>query len=120
LLRTAALEILRSRHSEFVGERQRFTRGRLVDLFAGAGLEVRRCTYANSILLPVALAKFRLWEPLMRTPAGSGVEPGPPWLDRLLYRALAAEAEWIGAGHNLPVGQSLVLTGVKPAGARKP
>ena len=37
-----------------------------MELFAGAGIRVLRCTYANSLLLPVALAKFRLWEPLMR------------------------------------------------------
>jgi hypothetical protein len=34
-----------------------------------------------------------------------------PWLDRLLYAPLAVEASWLGAGHNLPAGQSLVLIG---------
>ena len=46
-----------------------------------------RCSYANSLLMPVALAKFRLWEPLMRKAPASGVQPVAPWLDRILLRA---------------------------------
>lgn len=112
-VRTASLDILRSRHSEFALERQRFTRGRLTDLFRGAGLRVVRCTYANSLLMPVALAKFRLWEPLQRGPASTGVEPVAPWLNRLLYAPLALESAWIGRGGNFPAGQSLLLIGEK-------
>jgi SAM-dependent methyltransferase len=112
-LRNPALEVLRSRHSEFILERQRFTRRRLVRLMAGAGVRALRCTYANSLLLPVAMAKFRLWEPLLRQPAASGVEPLAPWLDRLLYQPLAMEAAWIGAGRDLPAGQSLLFIGEK-------
>jgi SAM-dependent methyltransferase len=115
VVRTAALHLLRSRHSEFVYERQRFTRSRLTELARHAGISVLRCTYANSLLLPIALAKFRLWEPLTRQAPSSGVEPVAPWLDRILFGALAAEARWIGAGHDLPIGQSLVLIGEKMA-----
>ena len=75
---------------------------RLTALAEHAGIRVLRCTYANSLLLPVALAKFRIWEPLTRQAPSSGVEPVAPWLDRMLYGALAAEAAWIGAGHNFP------------------
>jgi SAM-dependent methyltransferase len=110
-VRTAAFDFLRSRHSQFAFERQRFTRRRLVDLFTGAGLRVLRCSYANSLLLPVAAAKFRLWEPLLRRRPASGVELIPRWLDRLLYAALATEAAWLGRGRDLPAGQSLILIG---------
>ena len=113
LLRTSALDILRSHHSEFAQERQRFTRGRLVKLFEGAGLRILRCTYANSLLMPVALAKFRIWEPLTGRPASTGLELVSPWLDRLLYAPLAMESGWIGSGLNLPVGQSLLLVAEK-------
>lgn len=115
VVRTSALDLLRSRHSEFAFERQRFTRRRLMELLADAGIGMLRCTYANSLLLPVALAKFRLWEPLLRRPATSGVEPVSPWLDRLLYRPLAMEAAWIGGGRDLPAGQSLLYIGEKIA-----
>jgi SAM-dependent methyltransferase len=115
ILRVAALDILRSRHSQFAHEVQRFTRGRLAASVGRAGVRVLRCTYANALLMPVAFAKFRIVEPLLRKPAASGVEPVAPWLDRLLYGALAAEAAWIGAGRNFAAGQSLLLVGEKPA-----
>ena len=113
VLRVSALDVLRSRHSEFVLERQRFTRRRLMGLVAGTGVRVLRCTYINSLLLPVALAKFRIWEPLLHRPPASGVEPAAPWLDSMLYTALAMEAAWVGSGRNFPAGQSLLLVGEK-------
>jgi ubiquinone/menaquinone biosynthesis C-methylase UbiE len=109
VLRVAALDALRSRHSEFVQERQRFTRARLRRAVKLAGFEVQRETYLNALLLPVALFKFRVWEPLTRAPAASGVAAMPGWLDRLLYLPLRAEAAWIGRGGGFPVGQSLLV-----------
>jgi SAM-dependent methyltransferase len=114
LVRVAALDTLRSRHSSFIGERQRFTRSRLKRAVEREGFEVLRCTYANSLLLPAALGRFRIWEPLMRCPPRSGTAPIARWLDRLLYLPLAAEAKWIGAGLDFPLGQSLFLVGAKP------
>ena len=108
-LRVSALDILRSRHSGHAMERQRFTRRRLIDAVRAQGFVVERVTYANSLLMPVALAKFRLWEPLTGQAADSGVKPVAPWLDGLLHAPLAAEARWIGAGLGFPVGQSLIL-----------
>jgi SAM-dependent methyltransferase len=113
VIRVSALDILHSRHSEFAFERQRFTRRRLMGLITGCGVRVLRCTYANSLLMPVALARFRIWEPLTGAPPASGVTPVAPWLDRLLSLPLAAEARWLGAGRNLPLGQSLILIGEK-------
>jgi SAM-dependent methyltransferase len=113
VVRTAALDMFRSRHSAFVHERQRFTRRRLRELFEAAGFRVLRCTYANSLLMPVALAKFRLWEPLLGGAASTGLEPVAPWLDRWLYAPLVIESAWIGAGVNFAAGQSLLLIGEK-------
>ena len=112
-VRVSALDLLRSRHSEFAHERQRFTRGRLIDLATQCGIRVERCTYANTLLMPVALAKFRFWEPLTMAQPASGVTPVAPWLDRILYSALESEAAWLGSGHSFPVGQSLILIGRK-------
>jgi hypothetical protein len=111
VLRVSALDILRSRHSAFAHERQRFTRSRLIDLARSSGIEVERCTYANSLLMPVALAKFRIWEPITRQAPASGVEPVSPVLDRLLGTPLRLEAACIAAGMNFPLGQSLILIG---------
>ena len=113
VIRAASLDILRSRHSAFAFERQRFTRRGIVRMAESAGFRVLRCTYVNSLLLPVALAKFRLWEPLLRRPASSGLQPAPHWLDRMLYAALALESRWVGAGHGFAAGQSLLLLGEK-------
>ncbi|MFB3827997.1 MAG: class I SAM-dependent methyltransferase [Bryobacteraceae bacterium] len=113
VLRVSALNALRSRHSQFACERQRFTRRRLMETVKSQGVRVLRCTYANSLLLPVALAKFRIWEPLWRKPPASGVAPVPGWLDRLLYLPLALESVWLRAGFDSPLGQSLVLVGEK-------
>lgn len=113
VIRVSALDALRSRHSQFAAERQRFTRGRLVRQVSACGIRVLRATYANSLLLPAAFGKFRIWEPLTRKPPSSGVAPVSPWLDRLLYAPLAVEAACLRAGLNFPLGQSLILIGEK-------
>lgn len=112
-LRVSALDMLRSQHSIFAHERQRFTRSRLLDLAERHGFRPLRCTYANSLLLPVALLKFRVIEPLLGGEPASGVEPVAPWLDRLLYAPLAAEAALLSRGINFPLGQSLILLAEK-------
>jgi SAM-dependent methyltransferase len=111
VLRVSALDVLRSRHSQFTHERQRFTRQRLLNLVSSQGVRVLRCTYANSLLLPVALTKFRIAEPLLRMKPASGIRPVAGWLDGLLYSALRMEAAWLASGRNLPLGQSLILIG---------
>jgi SAM-dependent methyltransferase len=112
-LRVSALDLLRSRHSEFAHERQRFTRARLTAAVERAGFHVERATYMNSLLLLVALFKFRFWEPLTGAASRSGVQPVAKWLDRLLYLPLRLEAGWIGRGGAFPLGQSLVLVARK-------
>lgn len=114
IVRVSALDALRSRHSLHAHERQRFTRNRLRQQVEQQGLRVLRSTYVNSLLLPVAFAKFRLWEPLTNAPPASGVDPVAPWLDRLLHAPLALESAVVGAGVDLPLGQSLVLVAEKP------
>jgi SAM-dependent methyltransferase len=120
-LRVSALNALRSRHSEFAQERQRFTRARLRAACEAAGFRVERITYVNSLLLPVALFKFRIWEPLTRAQPATGVQPVAPWLDSLLRVPLRVEASCIGQGLNFPLGQSLVVfargAGPRPAAA---
>jgi SAM-dependent methyltransferase len=115
IVRVAAFDFLRSRHSEFTTERQRYTAGRLVPAVAETGIHLLRSTYANTLLLPIAFAKFRIWEPLTRGAPVSGVQLVAPWLNRLLMFPLSAESRWLGAGLNLPLGQSLIVIGEKEA-----
>jgi len=116
-LRVSALDILRSHHSIWAEERQRFTRSRIVEAVRTQGFRVLRATYANSLLMPVALAKFRLWEPLSQAPPSSGVEPVPAWLDSLLHAPLALEAAWLGWGGSFPIGQSILLLAERASAA---
>jgi SAM-dependent methyltransferase len=108
VLRVAALDILRSRHSQYILELQRFTRKRLSSLIVAHGFQLVRCTYANTILMPVALAKFRIWESLLRRPPASGVTQIGNRTNRLLGRALMLEDKWLRKGRDLPLGQSLI------------
>jgi SAM-dependent methyltransferase len=113
-LRAAAFPWLRSRHSHFIDERQRFTRPQLTSLTQAAGLQTLRCTYLNTLPLPLALLKFRLLEPLLRQKPATGLSPLPPWLDALLHHSLRQEARWLRTGRTLPLGQSLLLTAQRP------
>lgn len=115
-LRVSALDILSSHHSRHAMERQRFTRARLTEAVHAAGLDVLRVSYANALLLPVALFKFRVWEPLTGGQPDSGVKPVPGWLDNLLHAPLALEARWLARGGAFPAGQSLVLLARRRAG----
>ncbi len=109
ILRASALDILRSRHSQFAHERQRFTASRLRAALASSGFTVDHLSYANSLLLPVALFKFRLWEPLTNQPPESGVQVPPSPLNQLLELPLQIEAGLLSMGLNLPLGQSLLI-----------
>ena len=112
-LRVAALDVLRSRHSEFAHERQRFTRARLLPQLHAAGFEILRTTYMNSLLLPVALFKFRVWEPLTRQTPASGVYRYSPLLNRVLEWPLQLEARLLRKNIDLPLGQSLFVVSRK-------
>jgi len=108
LIRVSAMDALRSRHSTFTWERQRFTRKRLCQGLERAGFEVRRISYFNFFLAPVAWLKFRIWEPLTAAPPASGLEMPPRWLNTLFEKCLQAECWLSKHGVDLPFGQSLL------------
>lgn len=114
ILRLSALDQLRSRHSAFVVERQRFTREKIEFGLKSVGLELLDISYANSLLAPVAWLKFRVWEELTQQQPQSGVQMPPGWLNRMLSVPLAIEAWWLGQGWRFPLGQSLLVRARKP------
>ena len=116
VLRVPAFDALRSRHSEFINEHQRFRAGRLCGLLERQGLTPVKWTYANSFLSPVALLKFRVIEPLQRAAPHSGVDQAPPaWLNGLLAGVLQMEAAMIRGGVRFLFGQSLLVVARKMA-----
>lgn len=114
VLRVSALDALRSRHSIFAHERQRFTKSRIVKALGEAGFEVRDVSYANSLLLPVAWFKFRIWEEWTRQEPQSGVGVPAGWLNSLLYIPLKFEAFWLKRGKSFGLGQSILVLATKP------
>lgn len=115
LIRASSFRWLRSRHSVYINERQRFRKRILLPALERSGFAPLRHTYANCLLLPVSLFKFRVWEPLTNAPPESGLQPLPPLLNSALKSALMAEAAWLRHGGQFPVGQSLwVLARKRP------
>jgi len=111
LVKTPALRILWGAHDEAVHSRHRYTRGELERLLAGAGLELVRSTYANSLLFPVLLSRRFLDRALNRH--GSDVALLPPLLERLFGGLLTVEAGLVRA-FNLPIGASVFAVARKP------
>lgn len=104
LVKVPALKILLGAHDEAVHSRHRYTRGELEQLLEGAGLELVRSTYANSLLFPVLLTRRFLDRALNRH--GSDVALLPPLLETLFGGLLTLEAGLLGA-LNLPIGASV-------------
>ena len=113
VLRVSALDILRSSHSTFILEKQRFTLERLASELRQCGFEIKWASYVNSLLMPVALFKFRVWEPLTQSRPASGTAPVAPWLNKLLSIPLAVERKLLRMGMRFPAGQSIVIVGRK-------
>ena len=112
LVRVPALKALWGAHDEAVHSRHRYTKGEVKALLEGAGLDVRRLSYCNSILFPLLLARRTLDRLASRH--GSDVEFLPPPLEWLFRRFLLVEAALIRHGLSLPVGASVVALAQKP------
>jgi SAM-dependent methyltransferase len=112
LLKTPALKILWGAHDEAVHSRRRYTRGELEDLLEGAGLDLVRSTYANSLLFPLLLSRRFLDRALDRH--GSDVALLPPLLEHLFGGLLTVEAGLLGV-LNLPIGASVFAVARKAA-----
>lgn len=115
VLRVPAFHLLRSRHSQFISEQQRFRAGPMLARLSPLGLRPVRWSYANSFLSPIAFIKSRFLEPLLGAAPRSGVDSLPPaWLNRLLGAVLLCEAAMLRRGFRFLYGQSLMVVAQKP------
>ena len=107
-LQLPAFEQLRSHHDAAVHTGHRYTKNELRRLLAGAGLRVRRLTYANALLFPAA-AVWRVAHKREGSHNGnrSDVRPVPALLNAALRTALALEAPVI-RHRDLPFGLSVI------------
>lgn len=117
-VRTAAYEWMRSGHDEALDTQRRYNLEVLQSLLARAGFNLLRATYANSLLLPIAVVRRLILKPIGLADSGSDVKPlarGLRWLDGSLHSVLEAEAKLLRSARiKLPVGLSAICIAQKP------
>jgi len=117
-VRVAAYEWMRSGHDEALGTQRRYELGELVERMERAGFRVLRTTYANSLLLPVAVLRRLVLKRIGLADRGSDVKPLKPEFDRLnllLAGLLRREAHWLrNPKARLRAGLSAICVAEKP------
>ena len=111
LVRVPALKMLWGAHDEAVHSRHRYTRGEVVALLRGAGLDVVRATYANSVLFPLLATRRTLDRLLHRHGSDVGFLPAP--LETMFRAALTLESHLV-PHVTLPLGASVMAVGRRP------
>lgn len=115
-VRVPAYEWLRSGHDAALNVQRRYTLAELSDEMRRAGFTIRRATYANTFLLPVAAMKRLVLSRFGSGHAESEVKPWPKswqWLNGLLSLPLKLEAGLLRR-MDLPFGVSAICIGEKP------
>ena len=108
-IRVAAFEWLRSSHDAELHTQHRYTRSELQALLKHAGFELRRATYANTLLFPVILLRRSLKR--FGIGGGTDVKPLPPalrWIDPIFRGIMSAEAGILRGRRSLPFGLSVI------------
>ena len=116
LVNVPAYQWLWSYHDDAVESKHRFTRPELVAMFQAAGLEVRFASYANMLVLPLVVARRKVFPPAAPT---SDVLVYPAPIEAGFSTLAWLEHAWISRGWSLPAGSSVFVAGVKPAAGKK-
>lgn len=109
LLRMPAYRWLHSTHDDAVHTRRRYVAAEVHALLVQAGFVVERCSYINSLLLPLALAA-RLPEKLRRSARGQESAmtlPASP-INTVFTTIMKREAAWLRRGGTFPAGLSIL------------
>jgi SAM-dependent methyltransferase len=117
LAQVPAFDFLRGSHDAAVWTKRRYRRAEVGRLLSGAGLAVRRSSYRNALLFPLA-AVLRLLgrrRRISRDRARSDVRPVPHAVNALLSGVLTLERRFRGS---FPFGLSVFGVAEKPALAR--
>jgi len=115
-VRVAAYQWLRSGHDDAIAVQRRYTLPQLTRAMRDAGFRIRRATYANTLLFPVAAVKRLLFSPAGAAHPESEVKPWPKgleWINGLLTLPLKVEARALKS-LSLPFGVSAICIGEKP------
>lgn len=117
-LSAPAYQFLWSQNDRIAHHHRRYSRGRLRSLIEGAGFEVRRITYFNTVLLPLIVPAVywqKLLDRLGRLPEGYNNCSVPiPRPLNALFTALMSAERMVLRHCNLPLGHSLIAIARKP------
>ncbi len=117
-VRVAAYSWMHSGHDRALGTVRRFDLDELQTAMQTSGFEILRTTYANALLLPVAILHRLVLKPLNIVNSGSDVKPLAPrlqWLNRLMTVVLRSEARRLARPRaRLPFGLSAICIGRRP------
>lgn len=112
LVNEPAYRWLWSYHDDAVESKHRFTRPELKALFRQAGLEVVFASYANFLILPLVVARRKIFPPPRPT---SDVELASAPVEAFLSFLAWLEYGWMKCRLPLPAGSTVFVAGVKPA-----
>jgi ubiquinone/menaquinone biosynthesis C-methylase UbiE len=115
-IRVAAYQWMRGGHDDAIAVQRRYQLNELTEHLRNAGFVIRRATYANTLLFPVAVMKRLIFAPAGRAQAESEVKPwskGWQWMNGLLTIPLKIEAQ-ILKQIDFPFGLSVICIGEKP------
>jgi SAM-dependent methyltransferase len=113
LVQVPAYDWLRGRHDDEVRTRERYGAATLATRLRHAGLEVERVTYANALLLPLAVA-WRLAERILPPGEARDLDVPPDFVNRMALSLLGLERRLI-ATVDLPAGLSVLALARRPA-----
>lgn len=100
-----------SYHDEAVASKHRFSRPELVAHLRAAGLEVKFASYANMLVLPLVVARRKLFTPSRPT---SDVQLYPAPVEAGFAGMAGIEHAWTRRGWPLPAGSSVFVAAIKP------
>jgi hypothetical protein len=120
-VRVPAYEWMRSGHDIALSTQRRYTLKPLLHKMRQAGFNILRATYANTLLLPLAVFRRLVLKRIKLSDPGSDVKPLPPQLqliNRAFTNVLRGEARLLKRPQaKLPAGLSAICIAQKaPAG----
>ena len=99
-----------SYHDDLVDTKHRFRRSELAFLLKEAGFEVTISSYANLLILPLIIARRKIFVPANPS---SDVKPYPPLIEAFCGSMAALEYGALRRGFSLPAGNSVFIAARK-------
>jgi ubiquinone/menaquinone biosynthesis C-methylase UbiE len=112
VLNEPAYRWLWSYHDTAVESKHRFTRAELRQRLQAAGFDIEFASYANFFVLPLVIARRKLFPPKQPT---SDVQLGPAPVEAFLAFLAWLEFTWMRLGLPLPAGSSVFVVARKRA-----